>query len=103
MGKNSIVKTLGKRIGNIVLHKLLIKYTNRPESRGHLQSEEITYRDAAVKEAKKFNWNKEDKQILKIQALEFIKDKRNNKYSDVIFPLDEAEKLIQEELASLKL
>ena len=32
MGKNKLIKSLGKRIGNIVIHKILMKYTNKPES-----------------------------------------------------------------------
>ena len=103
MGKNSAIKTLGKRIGNVVLHKLLVKYTNRPESVGHLQSEEITYRDSAVKDAKKYNWNESDKNTLKIQAIEFIKNKKDKKYSDVTFSLDEAKKFVDEEITGLKL
>ncbi len=103
MGKDSVIKTLGKRIGNVVLHKLLIKYTNRPESIGHLQSEEVTYRDAAVKDAKEYNWNESDKNALKIQAIEFIKNKKDKKYSDVNFSLDEVTEFVEEEIIDLKL
>lgn len=103
MGKNSVIKTLGKRIGNVVLHKLLVKHTNRPESIGHLQSEEITYRDAAVKDAKKYNWNESDKISLKIQAIEFIKNKKDKKYADINFSSDEATKFVEEEIINLKL
>ena len=103
MGKNSALKTLGKRIGNVVLHKLLVTYTNRLKSKSHLQNEEITYLDEAVKDARKYHWNEEDRQTLKIQAAEFIKNKRNKKYADVNFSLDEVEKLVEEEIISLKL
>ncbi|MEK6850549.1 MAG: hypothetical protein AABX85_03165 [Nanoarchaeota archaeon] len=103
MGKNSVIKTLGKRIGNVVLHNLLIKHTNRPESINHLQNEEITYRDAAIKDAKKYNWNEEDKQAIKTQSIEFIKDKKDKKYPDIHFLTNEAEKLVEEEIANLKL
>lgn len=103
MGKNSVVKTLGKRIGNVVLHKLLVKYTNRPESVEHLSSEELAYRDSAIKDAKKYNWNEEDIRLIRFQAIEFIKNKRDNRYSDVIFSVEEAEKLIEEEIIDLKL
>ncbi|MEK6855764.1 MAG: hypothetical protein AABX66_01250 [Nanoarchaeota archaeon] len=103
MGKNSVIKTLGKRIGNVVLHKLLIKYTHRPESINHLQKEEVTYRDAAIKDAREYNWNEGDKQTMKIQAIRFIKDKKVNKYSDVDLPSDEIEKLVEEEIVALRL
>ena len=57
MGKNSALKTLGKIIGNVVLHKMLAFYTNRPESMSHLLNEEIEYRASAIKSAREFNWN----------------------------------------------
>ena len=103
MGKNSFIKTLGKGIGNVVLHKLLIEHTNKPESKSHLQYEELAYRDAVIKNAKEYNWNEEDNDAIKIQAIGFIKDKMSSKYNDVNFPLNEAEKLIEEEIKNLKL
>ncbi|MEK6871826.1 MAG: hypothetical protein AABX16_02890 [Nanoarchaeota archaeon] len=103
MGKNSAVRTLGNRIGNIVLHKMLITYTNKPESVNHLFNEENEYRAAALMDAKRFNWNEKDKQRLKILALEFIKNKSIKKYPDVLFPLKEAEMLVNKELKELNL
>jgi hypothetical protein len=103
MGKNSVMKTAGKIIGNVVLHKLLVKHTNRPESAAHLQSEEVTYRDAAIKEAKKYNWNDRDKNEIKQIALEFIYNKHFAKYPDVQFSNDEAEKYVENEIIDLKL
>ena len=87
MGKNSAVKTLGKRIGNIVLHNLLVKYTNRPESRNYLQSEVLEYSNAAIKDAKEYNWNEKDKEELNLAAVEFIKQKKDKRYPDVNFSI----------------
>jgi hypothetical protein len=103
MGKNSIIKTLGKRIGNVILHSLLVKHTNRPESKSHLKNEEVTYRDAAVKEAKKYNWNEKDKGEIKQIAFEYIKSKHDSKYFDVSFSDAETEKLVDKEINDLKL
>jgi hypothetical protein len=103
MGKNSVIKTLGKRIGNIVLHKLLFMHTNRPESKGHLESEELAYRDSAIKDARKYHWNDEDKKEIKSIAIEFIKNKRQDRYSDVAFSIDEVQTLVEEEIINLKL
>lgn len=103
MGKNRILKTLGKRIGNTVMHKLLIKHTNRPESVGHLESEEQAYRDSAIKEAKRYHWNMEDINLIKLEAIDFIKDRKDKKYSDVVFSFEEAKKLIEEEIVDLEL
>ncbi|MEK6882825.1 MAG: hypothetical protein AABY22_24595 [Nanoarchaeota archaeon] len=103
MGKNSSLKTLGKRIGNIVLHKMLIKYTNKPESISHLINEENEYRAAAIIDAKKFNWNEGDKQELRIIAIGFFENKSIKKYFDVNLPLEEAKTLIDQEIINLKL
>ncbi len=103
MGKDSALKTLGKIIGNVVLHKMLALYTNRPESTSHLLNEESEYRASAIKSAKKFNWNEKDKQEIKLVALEFFKSKSIKKYPDVAFPLEEAESLISQELKEMNL
>ena len=102
MGKDSILKTLGKRIGNVVLHKLLIKYTNRPESISHMNKEEFEYRNSAIKDSKKYNWNEEDRKQIKYVAFDFLVNKMNKKYLDVNFPLKEAEGLIEEEIINIK-
>ena len=99
MGKTRVVKSLGRRIGNIALHNLLGKYTQRPESKEHLESEEIAYRDSAIKEAKQYNWNEEDKQGVKQEALDFIKNKLEKKYFDVKIPLEETKKEVEKEPA----
>lgn len=103
MGKNSVIKSLGKRIGNVVLHKLLVKYTNRPESIHHLQNEHDTYRDQAIIASKKYNWNEEDKKELKIRAMNFIKNKRDLKYDDLAFVPNEIERFVDEEILNMKL
>lgn len=61
MGKNRVIKILGGIIGGMVAHKILLKYTNKPESVNHLQSEVSNYRDNALDIANEFNWNEEDK------------------------------------------
>ncbi len=103
MGKNSALRTLGRRIGNIVLHKMLVKYTNRPESKHHLETEEIIYRDSAIKDAKGYNWNNDDINELNNITIKFLKDKSIKKYSDVEFPIDEAKKIVEEEIGGLRL
>ncbi len=103
MGKNSALKTLGRRIGNIVLHKMLVIYTHKPESISHLFHEENEYRAAAIADAKMFHWNDKDKQKLKTAAIKFFKNKSSKKYSDVSLSLKEAEVLINQELKDLNL
>ena len=101
MGKNSSLRTLGNVIGNVVLHKMLGRYTNKPESVSHLINEENEYRASAIKEARKFNWNEKDKQEVKIAAIQFFRNKSIKKYSDVRLPLGEAEVLIDKEIKDL--
>ena len=43
MGKNRIIKSLAKCIGNVALHKILVKLTNKSESKNHLESEVLEY------------------------------------------------------------
>ena len=103
MGKNRALKTLGKIIGNVILHKMLAKYTSKPESITHLMNEENEYRVTAISNAKKFNWNEKDKQEIKTIAIGFFKNKSAGKYPDVNLPLEEAKILIDKEIKDLGL
>jgi len=95
MGKNRIIKILGNIIGNVVVHKILIKYTNKPESIHYLAEEIGTYRDNALEMAQEFNWSKEDEDKIKQETLKNFKNKIK-KYKDVKFPISEVNKLIDE-------
>ena len=103
MGKDGVIKTLGKGIGNVVLHSLLVKHTNRPESINHLQNEESEYRDNVIKKAKIYNWNEADKEEMNKIAIKFILDKKEQRYIDVDFTLDEINKLVSAEIEKLRL
>lgn len=103
MGKNRIIKILGNIIGNIVVHKILVKYTNKPESIPHLSEEVGTYRDNALETAQEFNWNEKDKSRIKQEALKKFKKDMKRYYSDVKFPINEPEKLIDETIEEIKI
>ena len=62
MGKNKLIKSLGKRIGNTVIHKILIKYTNKPDSVQYLENEADAYRDNVLESSQDFNWSDKDKE-----------------------------------------
>ena len=96
MGKNKLIKSLGKRIGNIVIHKILIKYTNMPESLHHLKSEVEAYRDNVMESSQEFNWSDKDKLEIKSLALKKFKKDMKKQYSDVKFPEKEPDSLIDE-------
>ena len=95
MGKSRIIKILGNILGNVVVHKILIKYTNKPESVHYLSEEIGTYRDNAMEIAQEFNWNEEDKNKIIGETLKNFNN-RIKKYKDVKFPISEVNKLINE-------
>lgn len=96
MGKNKLIKSLGKRIGNTVIHKILVKYTNIPKSLHYLKSEVNEYRDDIIESSQEFNWNDKDKLEIKSIALDKFKKNMNKYYGDVKFPEEEPENLIDE-------
>ena len=96
MGKNRVIKSLGKRIGNVVIHKILVRYTNKIESIPYLESEVETYRDNALEIAQEYNWNEKDKTEIKSEALSKFTNDMANFYKDVKFPIEEVLKLIEE-------
>ena len=70
MGKNRIIQSLSKRIGNVALHKVLKKNTNKPESIPRLEKEIIEYRLNASEDFSLYNWNEKDKEIIKTRAID---------------------------------
>ena len=102
MGKNKAIKSIGRVIGNIVVHKITFKYTNKPESRNHIFSEIGTYRDNALEIAQEFNWNEADKQRIKEESVKEF-SRRIKKYKDVKFPVEEVDELIDETLKEVNI
>ena len=102
MGKSNIVKSLAKCIGNVVMHKLLILYTNRDESKQHLKAEIIEYGEDAFEKAQEFNWNKNDKEDIKKKALERVLN-LVKKYPDVQYKKEDLDNLINETIEELML
>lgn len=96
MGKNRTIKILGNIIGNLVVHKILVKYTNKPESIHHLKSEIDAYRDNSLEIASEYNWSEKDKEKIKSISLKNFKRDTSNNYPDVKFPIQEVPKLIDE-------
>lgn len=96
MGKNRIIKVLGNIIGNLAVHKILVKYTNKPESINYLKSEIETYRDNSLEIASEYNWNEKDKVKIKLASLKKFKKDMNSYYADVKFPMKEVLGLIGE-------
>lgn len=101
MGKDRVIKSLGNAIGNVVVHRILVKYTNKTESIHHLQGEVDAYRDNAIEISKEFNWNNDDKKEIKSRVLRKFKNDMNEYYNDVKFPMDDAHQMIEDTLKEI--
>lgn len=94
MGKNRDRESLIRLIANLVIHEILVRHTNKPESKHFLSSEIIEYRSQAEKASEEHNWSYSDKEYVKEKALKMIKERLASKYSDVSYSEQElAEKL----------
>lgn len=100
MGKNSAIMSLGKCIGNIVLHKLLLRHTNRPESERHLKDEVDDYGADAKEKAQEYSWTDEEKSEIEDKALRRVKN-IIGKYSDLNYEESEIHSLILETMEEL--
>lgn len=87
MGKKKQIEILGKFIGLSAAHKILIEFTNKPESIQRMQSEVDHYDELSMQLAEG-NWNSVDigkiKEIAEdrcIKKLEPYKDIGNKKYN----------------------
>lgn len=103
MGKNRDRESLIRLIVNTVVHEVLIKNSNRPESTSFLASEIIEYERKAGKFSELHNWNDEDKKYVQEKSLEKIKEKLKFKYSDIICSPKDPELFLVKELKSFGL
>lgn len=101
MGKNRDIESLIRLIVNTIVHEIVAKHTNKPESRHFLETEIIEYRGMTEKAVGQYHWNDKDKEYIREKAMEKIKEKMEFKYSDVAFSVKEAEKLLDEEIKEL--
>ena len=102
MGKNTIIKTIADLIGGMTAHKILIKYTNKPESIHHTKSEIDNYRGIILDYITEFNWNSDDKQEIKERALKSLKSElKKPHFKDVEFPTEEISKLLEETIKEI--
>ena len=101
MGKNRIIQSLGKRIGNIALHKVLKKNTNKPESIPRLEKEIIEYRLNALEDFSSYNWNENDKAIIRTRAIDRAVFLFDNYYPDVKYLKDEIIHAVNEAIKEL--
>ncbi len=103
MGKNRDKKSLIRLLVNTVVHRIIFKNTNMPESRAFLESEIIEYSGQTEKTTKKHSWNEKDVEEIRSKALKKIKDKLDTKYSDVEYNPKEPEAFLDEEIGDLEI
>lgn len=101
MGKNRIRDSLIRGIANVVVHEIVARHTNRPESAHFLRSEVIEYKNQAGDISGSYNWNNEDKKIISDKALERIKDILSDKYQDVNYSEKEIINKLEEVIGEL--
>ena len=102
MGKNSAINSLGRCIGNVVLHKLLLKHTNKPESKKHLRDEIVDYSADASDNAKDFSFSEQEKIEIKDKAIRRVKN-TIEKYPDIIYEEREIAELTDKTMKELAL
>jgi hypothetical protein len=100
MGKNKVIKSLGRCIGNVVMHKLLVFHTNKPESKSYLNFEVIEYGVDAFEKAQEFNWNEKDKEEILETARGRVK-KLSLTYPDVLYSVEEMENILRETIEEM--
>jgi len=98
MGKNSIIKSLGKVIGNLAVHKATLKFGDKPESEHHTSSEIVSYRNNGKYLGSGYNWNKEDKKLIRNQAFKYFFKKMKKKYSHINFTINDANNIIDKSM-----
>jgi hypothetical protein len=96
MGKDSTIKSLGRIIGNVVVHKIVLKYGKKIDSVNHTSFEIIAYRDTAIRIGTKFNWNYNDKIEIRKEVYNFFIKKMEGKYSHIKCPIKEANDVIDD-------
>ena len=87
MGKNRTIKIIADLIAGMTAHRILIKYTNKPESTHHTKSEINNYRGTISDFIIQFNWNSDDKKrILQECKKSLEKELKKEHFDNVKFP-----------------
>ena len=96
MGKHQDRESLTFSIVKTIVHEIVARHTNRPESVHFLRSEVTEYRSQTEKSADNYNWNMDDKKYIEEKALKMIKERLAVKYSDVSYSEQELKSLLNE-------
>jgi|SRR3989344_545823 len=96
MGKHQDRESLIFSIVKTIVHEIVARHTNRPESVHFLRSEVTEYRSQTEKSADNYNWNNEDRKYIEEKALKMIKERLAVKYSDVSYSEHELSKILSD-------
>ncbi|MEK6860152.1 MAG: hypothetical protein AABX54_05050 [Nanoarchaeota archaeon] len=97
MGKNRTIKNLADLMAGMIAHRILTKYTNKPESIHHMESEINNYREIISNFRMLFNWNSDDKKrIFEETRKSLEKELKKEHFRGVKFPSSEKEKILNE-------
>lgn len=97
MGKDRAIKIIANLIAGMAAHRILFKYTNRPESINHIESEIENYRGTISDYLTEFNWNSYDKERIKREAKRNLrKELKETHFKDVSFSSNEISKMLNE-------
>ena len=102
MGKTAIIRSLAKCIGNVALHKIILKHTNKPESIKHLKDEIADYSADAFENAQMHSWSDKEKEEIKNKSLVRVKN-LIKKYSDIKYEENEIGYYINETMKEMLL
>lgn len=97
MGKDRTIRIIADLVAGMTAHKILVKYTNKPESINHMESEVENYRGAISDYIAEFNWNDNDIEKIKREAEKSLKKSlREKHFKDISFPSREKIKMLDE-------
>ena len=100
MGKNSAINSLGKCIGNVVFHELLLRHTKIPESEKHIKDEIRDYGFDVEVKAQEFRWTYEGEAEIKDRAFKRVIN-RTEKYPDLEYEESEIHDLLSKMMGKL--
>jgi len=101
MGKNKDRESLIRVIVNVVVHEIVLRNTNRPESKNFVRSEIIEYSKKAKGDILKHNWNEKDREYIRENGLDGVKNRMKEKYYDIDFDESEIEEILNREMSEL--
>ncbi|MBW2974841.1 hypothetical protein KY366_03920 [Candidatus Woesearchaeota archaeon] len=103
MGKRQSIKSLANSIALVSVHKILVKYTNKPESKKYLEDEVDIYSLEASEKSEEYSWKREELKNMELRAIRITRNKLINKYPDISLSDEEVRKFVIDSMQELSL